>query len=248
MKRISIALTPSMVLLFWATQVSGQVYVKLTDCRVPVVQELSDGQQAQSDESFDPFAQERPKLPDDSEAIDEIRPLDLGLDEEPDLGNEVEELNRDLLEEDAEEQAEEALEAERDRVQTSRPRVSIEEYLRPINSLNAIGQTDLIPERGGVNFPNAVQPPIRFESPRSTWAVSNVKWQKPVSYHRQLYFEDSPLERCGIQAGQWKQNIISGAKFYGDAIVLPIRRVQQPRGQVYKRSEDRFSDPYLFGR
>jgi len=217
-----------------------------------------DEPESRSDEPFDPFAEERSKSTEDMDESDEIDDLDLGLDDEPDLGDDDEskddlgldeepDLGDDADSEEDSDEEDEELDLERSKNESSPPPISIEEFLRPISSLSKNGKTQLSPERGGINFPPTLTPPAMLESPRNTWAVSNVQWQKPMGYHRQLYFEDIPLERHGIQAGRWKQNIISGAKFLGDGIKLPVRRLQQPRWQVYQRSVDRFGDPNLFG-
>ena len=221
--------------------------------------DLNDQSGSRSDEPFDPFAEQRSKSTEDMNDLDEIDPLDLGLDDEPDLGDDADESRKDLglddepdLGDDTESpkdsEEEEDEELERSSNEPSAPPISIEEFLKPISSLSDDGRTQLSPERGGFNFPPKLIPPAILDAPRNTWAVSNAQWVKPVGYHRQLYFEDIPLERCGTQSGRWKQNYISGAKFLGDAIKLPVRRLQQPRWQVYKRSVDRFSDPNLYGR
>ena len=247
MKTIKFILSPTLWLVLLSVQASAQVYEKLTD--FPVVRSQDQGvsdNQERSDEPFDPFAEEKAKATNEVGPKDTLDEPDLGLGQEPDLDNEPDLEKENDSSTITDKDAEAELELERNQKRTeSRHRISIGEYLRPINSISASAQTNLPPERGGINFPETLQPLMIMKAPRNTWAVSSVQWQKPIGSHRQLYFEDIPLERGGVQVGKWRQNYISGTTFLGDAILVPIRRLRQPRKQLYERKVDRFSDPSL---
>ena len=59
-------------------------------------------------------------------------------------------------------------------------------------------------------------------------------WRTPNMSHRPIYFEDENLERYGIGYGRW-QPLVSGTKFFTEAIFLPYRVGAQHPGQcVYE--------------
>ena len=234
----------AILLVLPVSQAYSQVFEKLTDYGIVSVQEP-----ARQEKLFDPFAEEREDLLKDSGKALPTQNEDLGLSEEPDLGDDTdtENVKQSSVKADKKLDSESASASEQHQT-VSQHKLTIDQYLRPIWTLSSKGQTNLLPERGGFNFPLAVPPNILQDKPRYTWSDSSIQWQKPIGHHRQLYFEDIALERCGTQVGKWKQNVVSGVNFLGNAVVLPIRRLRQPRWQLYQQQVDRFSDLELTGR
>ena len=247
MKKIALVLTPLIMLLLVNDQTTAQVYENLSDMEVAVFRESARQVQGASDEPFDPFAEQKKNAGETEQEPNKLQGDDLGLDKEPNLGDKSEPSGKkpDLSEVEADKKNEGEL---RQNEPAKQRRISIEDYLRPISTLTASGTTELAPPRGGIDFPRAISPVVQLNTPPSTWAYSSLDWQKPIGFHRQLYFEDIPLERCGIQAGKWAQNVISATKFFGNTALVPVKRIRQPRFQTYQRTVNRFSDPQLFGR
>ena len=242
MKKIALVLTPLIVQILLCGQASAQVYENLSDIAVASWQ--ADGS---DDQPFDPFADQKKLAAETEKEPRKLQEDDLGLDKEPNLGDEpgIGSKIEDLSEDEGD------VKYENDSSQnqpTKQSRISIEEYLRPINEVSANPATELAPARGGIDFPDMISPVVQWNAPRNTWAYSSYDWQKPLEFHRRLYYEDIPLERCGVQAGKWQQNVISGVKFFGDTILVPVKRLRQPRFQTYQRTVNRYSDPQLFGK
>ncbi|MCA9266738.1 MAG: hypothetical protein KDA60_22925, partial [Planctomycetales bacterium] len=65
------------------------------------------------------------------------------------------------------------------------------------------------------------------------WGVGSFQtfaWKSPSLVHRTLYFEDAPLERYGHSWGPCLQPVVSGWRFFRDAVTVPYREhYQRPR-------------------
>jgi hypothetical protein len=62
------------------------------------------------------------------------------------------------------------------------------------------------------------------------WASTCYRWDAPGLYYRPLYFEERNLERYGYSAryARLVQPALSGAHFFGTAIILPLKMVAEP--------------------
>ena len=52
------------------------------------------------------------------------------------------------------------------------------------------------------------------------WAPRNLA-------HKTLYYEDMPLERYGQSFGPLLQPVVSGLRFYGDVVTLPLQVIHE---------------------
>ena len=106
-------------------------------------------------------------------------------------------------------------------------------YVRTLNdtlrsfSPNTLSEEDWCFVTAWWNLP----PECRLDNepaPVRDFRLTTFTWTSPATCHKPLYFEEVQLERYGHSAGPILQPILSGAHFFGSAVMLPYKTGLNP--------------------